>query len=209
MGSQQRSFNDEVFILDKRLSLSDNFIRYFCFGKKEGPFWAMKRISSKKIGSQPDLFDRLEGTFEVSKSPDMYFLNGVEAIHKVESLVKYFDSFELASEWAKVLIKNSKHFENWFYIFGLTQICLEAYNAGKCPYTVGTKTLFLLAKHEGYPVEEDFFKNLREEDKKIFFQIIKLPASLREPNPSTIKDTYKRLYNKLKVWLQTHSEILF
>ena len=80
---------------------------------------------------------------------------------------------------------------------------LDAIDAGMPSQAVRLKFLYLLVRDEGYPVREDFFARLSENEKRLFAVIVNTPSA----ELSDFKAHSRDMLEKLCRWISESTDI--
>jgi hypothetical protein len=105
--------------------------------------------------------------------------------------------------FARVLIRNPVHEESRRAVFTLLERALDAWETGTRPDCVYFKSLFLLARDEGYPVQQQWWPELKAEDSAAAESILRQPLAEQQVPETTVA----RLNQALETYLRHHTEI--
>ncbi len=194
----------EGFLLSKEVA-GESYQRYQIFSQGEGLLLCLQRFSTKKTPKvQPDLFDRAQIDLEKPQSGIAWFLRDYRIISRHNGLAGNYKTFLLASEFAALLLKNLSHVETFEKLFSLTAIALESWEKGYNPEVVLLKTLYLFARHEGYPVKEDWWRNLPPNERAQATRIL----NKKIESLNFDEDVPGSLLNNIKEWITRETDIL-
>ncbi len=164
----------------------------------------MKKISSKKTGTLPDLFDDISAVGETPSPNSIKFLREFSILKHRDGIARSYDSFEQASMLSLTITKNANHIEDTRTLSERLRAALDSIANGAPPQIVRLKFLFLLARDEGYPVKEDFYPKLLLPQRELFSTIIKTPSSKLEEFKTRAND----LLEKFTSWIRINTDII-
>jgi len=137
----------------------------------------MKKISAKKTGALPDLFDDISAEGEADSPASLKFMRGFSLIKGRGDIALDYRAFEQASLVALTVAKNGAHIEDCARLSSRLRAALDAMAQKSPPEVVRLKFMYLLARDEGYPVREDFLAKLPAAKRGLFMDIIKTPSA--------------------------------
>lgn len=195
------------FLVLRIEATGESYLKIHLLGPDDGLEVCLKRVSRKKISSNPtpDLFDTAEIELEYSKQGTMRFVKEYQLVERRSSIGQSYQHLQRASAFCNLLVRNGTHLPDQHALYQLTNRCLNAFNERSTPAIVYLKSLFVLLKEEGFPVREDWWP--------------KLPPSLKtdakfmleNPCPETVEqsldDTCVRTIEHLHHWIQRETEI--
>jgi hypothetical protein len=88
-------------------------------------------------------------------------------------------------------------------VFALLERALDAWESGRRPDCVYFKSLFLLARDEGYPVQQQWWPELDAGDREAAESILRQPVAEQQISETTVA----RLIQALETYLRHHTEI--
>lgn len=202
MGAQL--LTTSAIVLDRTES-GDNWKRLLCFSADHGNLDCLVRISRKAAPKSPtlDLFDEAQLSLESSNQGRTWFIKEAVVNRRRAGLGVSYDALSHACRFARILVRNPVHEESRQAVFGLLERALDAWETGTRPDCVYFKSLFLLARDEGYPVQQDWWPRLGPDDRRAAESILRLPIAEQK----TAGDTVSRLTQALEEYLRHHTEI--
>lgn len=202
-----KTLTGEYLVVGKKDSAADAYLRLELLGADGKLLRCMYRISTKKGGNYPDLFDYIAATLEPAKEGSTYFIREFQKLHTFENIPKNYETFLRANQWLLILQKNVQWMEQASYLFELSCKSLDAWNEGKEAHTIFLKTLFVFAEKEGYGVKQAWLSQLPEASKTTAHTLIFENAPLHESCESDYIKTAKQLAEGLAIWIQTNTDI--
>lgn len=140
----------------------ENYTQVQLLTPEHGTLSTLKRNQSKASPSSIDLFDQGEAQLDHKPSDGSHqgFLNGFSVSKKRIQLGQSYPALKAASWISNLFLQNPLHQEEDAETFQLAEKALDALARNSSPQAVLLKTLYLLARHEGYPVKEDWARKL-------------------------------------------------
>ena len=183
----------------------ESHLRYQIFSVDHGLLLCLKRISSKKTPKVlPDLFDRAELDLEKPQSGSAWFLNDYRVIKRHNGIARNYKTLLCASEFASALLKNLVHAETFEGLYRLTEVAMQSWEEGLNPTVVLFKSFYLFAREEGYPVKEDWWRNLPPASREQAALIL----NKKTENLKIREEALECLLEDLKRWLTHSTDIL-
>ncbi len=196
--------NISAIVLDKE-KRGETSVLLTAFSSEEGLVVMFKKMSSKKTSLVPDLFDEISCQVQLPEAnASINFLQQFDILEHRESIGISYEKLCCACELTSIVKLNGAHIYEKQSLFSLLSKALESIEKSTSLAEIKIKFLYLLVKEQGYPIKEDFFKSLPEEDKNKFASILKTPIS----SESTSDNNAEKLYNALKYWVQTQTDII-
>jgi len=217
-----RQLEAEGLVLDRKQA-GENHLRLTLLSPTLGIVLALTResrpagatpSSSKKTRSapqRPDIFDHASVLLEVRDDGDahsnIYFLREYKIIRRHAGLGRSYAALEAASGIATLVAHNAKHFETCAPVFDLCKKALDALDTGASPEAVRLKTLFILAKAEGYAAQEQWLPGLSAADQTLALAILNHPAAEAAALAADDTSRLPKLRQTFERWLERHTDI--
>jgi len=168
----------EFLVLD-RAAGSEGWIRLTVFAATEGRLVCMQRVTSKPSAAAPmlDLFDHVRATLETRNQGRTWFVREALPLRRRTGLGASYAALTHACRFAGVLARTPIHEESREAVAALLTRALDAWEAGTRPDAVYLKSLFLLARDEGFPVREEWIRQLPAGDRAMTELILRQPAA--------------------------------
>lgn len=153
---------------------------------------------------QPDLFD--EASLQVERKQDNtpWFVREYHLEQRHEGLGRHYATLQLASDFAGFLVRNRPLMDESPRVYELCAQALHHWETSQRPEAVYLKTLYLLARDEGYAVEAHWLAELRRDDQRRARQILSQPLATQPADPAEAQ----QLILSLKQWLKGHADFL-
>lgn len=182
-------------------------MRLTAFSATEGCIECMQRISSKPSTAAPmlDLFDRARAMLETRNQGRTWFIREAEVLYRRTGLGASYAALTHACRFARVLARTPVHDESREAAVALLERALGAWEAGTRPDAVYFKSLFLLARDEGFPVREAWMRQLAAPDRAAADTILREPAA----GQSTAESEVRRLTGALEDYLAHDHDFVF
>ncbi len=152
---------------------------------------------AKKAAAPPDLFDAGEFSVDTANGGSL-FLKEFRLEKRRTSLGRSYAAFQSACEFAEVFRKNLEHFEEPAEPVALLQRALDAFEEGTRPDATLFKSLYLLARMEGFPVKEHWLGELPSTQRREAASVLNLPLA----EQTTHEDHVEKLLHSLRNWLR-------
>ena len=167
-----------AIVLDRTLT-AEHWLRLSLFSAQHGLLDGLQRLSRKSAASTPalDLFDEVRVALESRNQGRTWFVRDVVPVRRRPGLGASYAVLLEACRFARVLTRNPLHEESRVAVYALLGRALDAWEAGARPDAVYFKTLFLLARDEGYPVREEWHRQLATDDRGDVERVLKEPAA--------------------------------
>ncbi|MGF1450736.1 MAG: hypothetical protein ACFB21_01510 [Opitutales bacterium] len=164
----------------------------------EGWLRPLKRVSAKGAGIVPDLFD----TAEMRRSGRSHFLDEYRPVVRRPQISQRYAVFHHACQWAAFWVANIPlmEFDAALYDHG-TKVA-DALAAGRRPATVVLKSLYWLARREGYAVNASWLGSLEPAFAEAAGHCLRQPLEVLPENELE----GKALLDSLSQWLARQSD---
>lgn len=191
-------------VLDRTES-GDRWLRLTCFSAEHGNLDCLVRRSQKPTSKSAtlDLFDGAQLSLESSNQGRTWFIKEATVDRRRTALGKSYDTLAHACRFARILVHNPVHDESRRAVHSLLERALDAWESGARPDCVYFKSVFLLARDEGYPVEQDWWRRLESDDRNAAESVLRTRVADQEIVPTTVS----RLTQALEHYLSHHTEI--
>lgn len=191
-------------ILHREFS-GENFLRFELFCPIHGKVTCLNRLSTKKPNHYlPDLFDVANIHLTSPRQGTLFFLKTFHPILRHHNIPKNYSTFYYASYWIKIISMNLTYIDNLQYAFALTQKTLNAFDLSSQPHATYFKALYLLARHEGYPVKEDWLSQLPSAMFKNALSLLKNPLETQVLSIPIIESLIHHIHS----WISQTTDIL-
>lgn len=154
----------------------ESFLKMDLLGRDEGLVFCLKRVSQKSrpTNPPPDLFDTAEIDLETSRQGTLRFVRDYHPVVRRSAIGQSYRRLQRSAGFCQLLVLNAAHLPDLPDLFDLVSRSLDAFAGPAAPDVVFLKSLFLLLKEEGFPVQESWWPTL--------------PAALRRPAKSLINE---------------------
>jgi len=193
-----------AFVLAKQPSGSDAFEQLTAFSGTEGLLHCLRRLSQGKSGSAAiDLFDEAELWLESSNQGRTWFIKEHRFIQRYEGIGRSYDALRAASAFAMLIVRNSVPDESRDSIVSLLRSTLTALATGGRPDITWLKALYCFLRDEGYPVKQQWWPALPEDDREITAGLLNQPLAVQTATAAAVT----RITTQLETWVQAETEI--
>lgn len=157
----------------------ERFTRVQLLNREHGLVSLLKRIKSKQPSLGFDLFDQGEAIADLKPGEHSHFGFLVEFIvsKKRDELGLNYEKLKAAAWISGLFLANPLHAENSEDTFILAQRALDSLCTNQQPFATQLKTLYVFARDEGYPVLEDWVRNLSQSLSPVVHGMLNLPLS--------------------------------
>ncbi len=182
--------------------------------RESRPAGGKSSASTKKSGGpaqRPDIFDHASVRLQIPEAggghPHLYFLTEYKVLRRHAGLGRSYAALEAAAGLSKLVSHNSKHFETCAPVFDLCKKALDALDSGAPPEAVRLKTLFILARAEGYAAREHWLPTLPAASQALAFAVLNRPAA--EAAALAVGDATQlpKLRQNFERWLSEHTDL--
>lgn len=182
----------------------ENLLYIVLFCPECGIVDVIKRVSKKKSAQIPDIFDEISAELESAKSGSLKFMRSFDILKKRRGIARSYEALTHASSIAECVLSNARNIEDCAKISSLLKSSLDAIDSLNAPAAARLKFIYVFARDEGYPVIEDFFNSLKNEDRQNFAFIIKTAVSELEKFDAIAEAHIAPLEN----WVRLNTDIL-
>lgn len=168
----------EFVVLD-RAPAAERWMRLTVFSAADGRLECMQRLSSRPSAAAPplDLFDHVRALLETRNQGRTWFVREALPLRRRTGLGASYAALAQACRFTRVLARTPIHDESREAVAALLARALDAWEAGTRPDAVYFKSLFLLARDEGFPVREAWIRQLAAGDRAAADEILRQPAA--------------------------------
>jgi hypothetical protein len=197
------SLQTDAFVLSKRLP-ADSFQGFTVFSAEHGLLQVQQRLSRRPGASLAmDLFDEVALILETSNQGRTWFVKEVRLVTRHTEIGRSYDSLRLASTLAALIARNPVHEDSRAAVVKLLASAFAAFT-GPRPDIVYFKSIYRFARHEGYPLKEQWFPTLPPADRATVATLLNRPLAEQTATPATVT----RLQRRMDDYLRGHTEIL-
>lgn len=167
------------FVVLDRVTSGDSWMRLTVFSPAEGRLECMQRITSRPSSAAPmlDLFDHARATLETRNQGRTWFVREALPLRRRTALAASYPALTCACRFSRVIARHPLHEEGRAALAALLDRALDAWEDTARPDAVYFKSLFLLARDEGYPVREAWIRRLPPADRAAADAILRQPVA--------------------------------
>ncbi len=185
-------------ILLAREPSGERFVKLTLLSPADGLVCCLLRVSKKSAMSVPDIFDEAEITLDAPNGAGPRFAGDYRVITRAPAgLAGDYARFANACRFALVPAKNPPPDDTAGEIFLLLRDALSAFAARPRPDCALLKSLWKVAKIEGWPVREHWLNGLAAGDAREAVSILTEPLDAQTVPEKTVL----RLTRALEAWL--------
>ncbi len=192
-----------AIILDRATS-GDLWMRFTCFSAEDGNLDCLQRQSRRAGGTTPlDLFDHAQLVLETRNNGRTWFIKEATTVARRAGLGRSYEALRHACRFARILARNPVHEESREAVHALLVRALDAWENQPRPDAVYFKALHLLARDEGYPIRESWWRRLDPGDREAVDAMLREPAAAQ----TTSEQTARRLIAAMEGFVRQETEI--
>lgn len=193
-------------VLD-RAATGEHWLRLALFSPEAGLLDSLQRLSRRAATTAPplDLFDEARLTLESRNQGRTWFVREATPLRRRPGLGTSYAALREASRFARVLARNPLHEDSRENVYALLHRALDAWEMAVRPDAIYLKSLFLLARDEGYPVREEWRAQLDAADRAPLDRILREPAAEQTTPPRDVA----RLASALEEYLRQTTAMRF
>lgn len=160
-----------------------------------GTLSVLKRNHRKQQGLAIDLFDQGEAHIDrkAGEEANHGFLTDFVVSKKRSGIGRSYRSLQAASWLSGLLLQNPMHGGTGEDLFTLAERAFDALSETTAPHAVLLKTLYLFARDEGYPVLQDWGKNLTANLSSDVAYLLKTPLQEIDRDPARQEAAFSSL----------------
>ncbi|MBE2215074.1 MAG: hypothetical protein IAE82_14465 [Opitutaceae bacterium] len=196
----------EFHVLDRGPG-AEGWMRLTVFSAADGRLECMQRITAKPAAAAPmlDLFDFARATLETRNQGRTWFVREALPLRRRTGLGASYAALTHACRFARVLARTPVHEESRATVAALLERALDAWETGIRPDAVYLKSVFLLARDEGFPVREAWIRQLPAGDRTAIDAVLRQPAA----GQTTPEAEVRRLATALEDYLAHEHDFVF
>ena len=183
----------------------ESFRRIDLLAETEGCRLVLKRVSQKQGGVVPDLFDTADVTLGANKQNTVLFIREYALLHRRSGIGRSYGGLRAASLFCALLADNAPLMDDAPALLGIAERALDAFAEKEAPDTTLLKALYLLLRHEGYPVREQWWAELPRETRETVRTLLNQPVD--GPAGSAPADSARRAGESLLRWVRHQTEL--
>ena len=195
----------DAFVLFKRPP-TDTFQSFNVFSPEHGALLVLQRVAKKGAASAVplDLFDEASLFLESSNQGRTWFVKEARLVTRHPHLGRSYETLVAASALASLVARNPVHEESRVAVARLLRTALASLADGARPDIVYFKSLYCFARDEGYPVKEQWFPLLPDDDRNAVAPLLNRALSEQTAAPELVR----HLQRGLEDYLRSQTEIL-
>lgn len=168
----------EFHVID-RTPGAEGWLRLTVLSPTEGRLECMQRQSSRPTAGVPplDLFDHVRAVLETRNQGRTWFIREAMPLRRRTGLGASYEALTFACRFARLLARTPVHDDSRADVSALLDRALDAWEAVVRPDAVYFKSLFLLARDEGFPVREGWLRALGASDRATAKSVLRQPAA--------------------------------
>jgi len=151
-----------------------------------------------------DLFDEVTLMLESSNQGQTWFVKEARLIARPVGIGRGYESLRFASVLSGLVARNQVEPESRERVATLLRTAFAAFAAGARPDVVYFKSLYVFARDEGYPLNQDWFPTLSAEDRAAVATLLNRPLAEQTATPALVT----RLQAQLERYLSGHTDII-
>ena len=200
-----QTLQTEGFVLLKRPP-SDSHQAFTVFTADHGSLLALQRLGKKAAAGSLalDLFDEVALLLDSSNQGQTWFVREARLITRASGIGRSYESLRLASVLAALVARNQVEPESRHRVATLLRTAFRAFAAGHRPDIVYFKSLYVFARDEGYPLNQQWFPTLPAADRETVAVLLNRPLAEQSTSASTVT----QLQARLEHYLAGHTEII-
>jgi len=202
MGAQLLS--TPATVLHRSIS-GDHWVRLQCLAVDHGRLDCLVRNSKRSSPNAPvlDLFDDVQLTLESRNEGRTWFIKEATVLHRRSGLGRSYEGLRHASRFATIIRDNPGPVESRLPVYELLHRSLDAWETGIRPDVVYLKSVYLLARDEGYPVAQEWRTRLAPPARALVRALLGAPVAGQTAEAGTVTE----LTQNLEEYLRHHTEI--
>jgi len=196
-----QSLETDALILLKRLP-TDSFQGFTAFTAGHGLIHIQYRAA--RTAPAIDLFDTVALQLDSSNQGRTWFVREARLLARPAGIGRSYDALRFASALATLIARNTVHEDSRDAVAHLLSGAFAAFAAGTRPDIVYFKSLYRFARHEGYPMKEQWFPTLPAADRTEVAALLNQPLA----GQTTTVAVVARLQRQMEDYLRSHTEVL-
>jgi len=190
---------------------ADAFQSFTIFSAGHGVLLVLQRLPKKSAPASIalDLFDDVALLLESSNQGRTWFVRESRLITRHGGIGRRYESLRFASTLATLVARNAVPDESRGPVAALLRAAFTAFAESTRPDIVYFKSLYRLARDEGYPVKQEWLAGLPVAQRAEAELLLATPLAPLADTLSAIADPLSAaLLRRLEDYLRTHTEIL-
>jgi hypothetical protein len=200
-----QTLTTDAFVIERRPP-TDAFQAFGLFSAEHGNLLAMQRVPRKASATHvaPDLFDEVSAMLESSNQGRTWFVKEIRITTRRSGIGRSYDALRFASALASVVSRNPVHEESRGSVARMLGTALDALASGARPDAVHLKSLYLFARDEGYPVQQEWMPSLSPADLSVARAVLNRRLDAQDSAAADVA----RLRASLEAYLGASTEII-
>ena len=200
-----QTLTTDAFVIERRPP-TDAFQAFGLFSAEHGNLLAMQRVPRKASATHvaPDLFDEVSAMLESSNQGRTWFVKEIRITTRRSGIGRSYDALRFASALASVVSRNPVHEESRANVARMLGTALDALASGARPDAVHLKSLYLFARDEGYPVQQEWMPSLSPADLSVARAVLNRRLDAQDSAAADVA----RLRTSLEAYLGSSTEII-
>jgi hypothetical protein len=190
---------------------ADAFQTFTVFSTELGGLLVLQRLPKKSAPASValDLFDDVALLLESSNQGRTWFMRESRLVTRYGGIGRRYESLRFASTLASLVARNAVPDESRAPVAALLRTAFAAFADSARPDLVYFKSLYRLARDEGYPVKQEWLAGLPAAQRAAAERLLATPlATLAETSSAIADPSSAILLRRLEDYLRAHTEIL-
>jgi recombinational DNA repair protein (RecF pathway) len=195
-----------ALLLAREPSGSDAFERLTAFSEEHGLLHCLRRLAKKTATAAAiplDLFDEAELWLESSNQGRTWFIKEYRHLARHPGIGRSYDALKVAAALATLVSHNPVPDESRPDVAALLRRSFAALDQGARADLVWFKALFVRLRDEGYPVKEQWWRQLPAADRTAAAEILNRPLA----GQNSASEPVAHLARMLEDWLRAETEL--
>jgi recombinational DNA repair protein (RecF pathway) len=201
------TFSIEGIVLNREPA-GEKFVRLSLFSAERGVVTCLLRLPGPRPSAtasyQPDLFDDAQLVVETPTGGSIGFVKEARLVERRSDLARSYEALTRACAFAKLLLRNPLHDDSRPAVYRLLHEALAAWSTGERPEIVAIKTLYRLARDEGYPVKQEWWTELPTSERVAAAEALNQPLAEQTIDPPTART----LLASLESYLENRADLI-
>lgn len=159
------------------LPSGERYQRASLLSPERGVLHAMRRLSAKSDAFRIDLFEEIEAKLEFKPDGQASFLKDAQLLRRRAGLGASYAALEAASSISKLVLLNPPHEDQASDLYALASRALDALDRGASPPAALAKTLYSYCRDEGYPIREEWGRQLSPSESSLAKAVLNAPLA--------------------------------
>jgi hypothetical protein len=190
---------------------ADAFQTFTVFSAEHGALLVLQRLPKKSAPASValDLFDDVALLLESSNQGRAWFVRESRLVTRHGGIGRHYESLRFASTLASLVARNAVPDDSRAPVAALLRTAFAAFAESARPDLVYFKSLYRLARDEGYPVKQEWLAGLPATQRAEAERLLATPlAILAETSSAIVNPPSVILLRRLEDYLRAHTEIL-